>query len=54
MIIGSEDVSQEAGEVSGPPRHDEKGNDRYEKIIHQKLVRAGRQPRFARASSRRC
>ena len=27
-------MSQEAGEVSGPPRHDEKGNDRYEKITH--------------------
>ena len=45
MILRSEDMSQEAGEVSSPQRHDEKGNDGYEKITNRQAARQTKEQR---------
>lgn len=37
-VLGSEDVSQEVGEVSGPPSNDAKGIGEYEKKTHNPSV----------------
>lgn len=37
-VLGLEDVSQEAGEISGPPSNDGKGNGGHEMITHNPSV----------------
>lgn len=34
IVLGPGDMSQEAGEVSGSQRHDQKGDDGLEKMIY--------------------